>query len=54
MAYVKMLGEEEETDSEQAFSNKPKYARALTAISGPFANLLLAAVLLTAYFSIQG
>jgi regulator of sigma E protease len=54
MAYVKMLGEEEESDSEQAFSNKPKYARALTAISGPFANLLLAAVLLTAYFSIQG
>ncbi|NLK87562.1 MAG: RIP metalloprotease RseP, partial [Clostridiaceae bacterium] len=54
MAYVKMLGEEEESDSEQAFNNKPKYARALTAIGGPFANLLLAAVLLTAYFSIQG
>lgn len=54
MAYVKMLGEEEASDSEQAFNNKPKYARALTAIGGPFANLLLAAVLLTAYFSIQG
>jgi regulator of sigma E protease len=54
MAYVKMLGEEEESDSEQAFNNKPKYARALTAFGGPFANLLLAAVLLTAYFSIQG
>lgn len=54
MAYVKMLGEEEASDSEEAFNNKPKYARALTAIGGPFANLLLAAVLLTAYFSIQG
>ncbi len=54
MAYVKMEGEEEDSDSERAFCNKPKYARALTAFCGPFANLLLAAVLLTAYFSIDG
>lgn len=54
MAYVKMLGEEEASDSEQAFNNKPKYARVLTTVGGPFANLLLAAVLLTSYFSIQG
>ncbi len=54
MAYVKMLGEEEASDNEAAFNNKPKYARALTALGGPAANILLAAVLLTAYFSIQG
>ena len=54
MAYVKMEGEEEASDSETAFSNKPKYARALTAFGGPLANLLLAAVLLTAYFTVQG
>lgn len=54
MAYVKMEGEEEESDSVTAFSNKPKYARALTAFGGPFANLLLAVVLLTTLYSIQG
>jgi len=54
MAYVKMEGEEEASDSEAAFSNKPKYIRALTALGGPMANLLLAAVLLTAVFTIQG
>ena len=54
MAYVKMEGEEEDSDSEEAFNNKPKYARALTTFGGPLANLLLAAVLLTAVFSIEG
>lgn len=54
MAYVKMEGEEEASDSERAFSNKPKYARALTTIGGPLANLLLAALLLTAVFTIEG
>lgn len=54
MAYVKMEGEEEASDSESAFNNKPKYARALTAIAGPLANLLLAAVLLTGFFALQG
>lgn len=54
MAYVKMEGEEEASESERAFNNKPKYARALTAFGGPLANLLLAAILLTIVFSIQG
>ncbi len=54
MAFVKMEGEEEASTSERAFNNKPKYARALTAFGGPFANLLLAAILLTVVFSIQG
>jgi RIP metalloprotease RseP len=54
MAYVKMEGEEEASDSERAFNNKPRYARALTAFSGPFANLVLAAILLTIVFATQG
>jgi regulator of sigma E protease len=54
MAFVKMEGEEEASTSERAFNNKPKYARALTAFGGPLANLLLAAVLLTIVFSLQG
>jgi regulator of sigma E protease len=49
-----MEGEMEESDSESAFNNKPKHARALTAFGGPFANLLLAVVLLTAYFAVAG
>lgn len=54
MAYVKMEGEEEASANERAFNNKPRYARALTAFGGPLANLILAAVLLTIVFSIQG
>lgn len=54
MAYVKMEGEEEESNSESSFNKKPKYARALTVLGGPLANLLLALVLLTAFYSISG
>ena len=54
IAYVKLEGEEEVSDSGTSFSNKPKYARALTAFGGPFANLLLAVVVLTVYFAILG
>lgn len=54
LAYVKLEGEEEASDSEAAFRNKPKHARALTAFGGPFANLLLAVVLLTVFFTIRG
>ncbi len=54
MAYVKMEGEEEESDSEASFNKKPKYARALTILGGPVSNLLLALVLLTAVYSMNG
>lgn len=54
MAYVKMEGEEEASESATAFSSKPKYARALTAFGGPLANLLLAIILMTTVFSFQG
>ncbi len=54
MAYVKMEGETEESDSATAFNNKPKHARALTAFGGPLANILLAIILLTGYYAIAG
>jgi regulator of sigma E protease len=54
MAYVKMEGETEESESASAFSNKPKHARALTAFGGPLANILLAIVLLTVYYAVAG
>ena len=54
VAYVKMEGEEQPSESERAYNNKPKYARALTAFGGPLANFILALVLMTAFFAIQG
>lgn len=54
MAYVKMEGEDEESDSEDAFNKKSKTARALTILGGPAANILLAVLLLTTLFSIEG
>ncbi len=54
MAYVKMEGEEEASESERAFSNKPVHARALTALGGPAANLIFAALVLVVLFSFMG
>lgn len=54
MAYVKMEGEDEASDNKDAYCKKPVHARAWTCFGGPFANLLLAAILLTVYFAIQG
>jgi len=54
IAYVKMEGEEEASASPRAFNNKPPSARALTIFAGPFANLLLAVIMLTVVFSYQG
>lgn len=54
MAYVKMEGEEEESDSSRAFRNKPWYARAVVAAAAPFANILTALVILTGVFSVMG
>ncbi len=54
MAYVRMEGEDEESDSEEAFNKKSKKARAVTILGGPAANILLAVVLLTAVFAIEG
>ncbi len=54
IAYVKMEGEEEESKSDRAFNNKSRSARALTIFAGPFANLVLAVILLTVVFSYSG
>ncbi|HEY8349164.1 MAG TPA: site-2 protease family protein [Clostridia bacterium] len=54
MAYVRLEGDEEASDSPTSFNRKPKYARAFTMVAGPLANLLLAAILLTGYFAIRG
>jgi len=54
IAYVKMEGEEEESDDERSFNKKPLLIRALTVFAGPLANLILAVVLLTVLFSLQG
>ena len=54
MAFVKLEGEEEASDSERAYRNKPRYARAIVAAAAPVANLLTAVVILTAVFSLMG
>ncbi len=54
MAYVKMEGEDEESDSEDSFNKKSKTARAVTILGGPIANILLAVALLMAVFAIEG
>jgi regulator of sigma E protease len=54
MAYVKLEGEEDDSDSKTAYRNKSLIARAITVMGGPLANLLVAVVILTAVFSISG
>ena len=54
LAYVKLEGDDEASDSESSFSKKSKSARAFTMIAGPLANLLLAVILLTGYFAFGG
>jgi len=54
LAYVKMEGEEEVSDSEGAYNKKPLYIRAIVALAGPFANLLTAFIIMLIVFSISG
>ena len=54
LAYVKMEGEDEESDSENAFSKKPVWVRAAVIAAGPLANIVSAIVILTVFFSISG
>ena len=54
LAYVKMEGEEESSDDENAFSNKSVWARMAVVAGGPFANLLSALVILLLIFSKTG
>ncbi len=50
--YVKLYGEEERVDDPRAFSAKPPWQKILIALAGPFFNLMLTVVLLTAVFLI--
>ncbi|MCX7923900.1 MAG: RIP metalloprotease RseP [Clostridia bacterium] len=54
IAYVKMEGEEEASESERSFNKKPVLARAAVIAAGPLANLLTALIILTIVFSVNG
>lgn len=54
LAYVKMEGEDEESDSENAFSKKPVWVRAAVIAAGPLANIISAIILITIFFNING
>lgn len=52
--YVRMEGEEEESDDSRAFNKKPLSARALVLLAGPLANLFIAIIILSVVFSAVG
>lgn len=54
LAYVKLEGEEEESDSERSFGNKSVFTRMAVIAAGPIANILLATVLLMVIISTSG
>jgi len=54
LAYVKLEGEEEESDSERSFGNKSVFTRMAVIAAGPIANILLATVLLVVIISTNG
>ncbi len=54
LAYVKMEGEEEQSDNERAFNKKPLSTRAAVIAAGPLANLFIAVIVLSIVFSITG
>lgn len=53
-AYVALEGEEDSSQNERAFNNKPMHVRAAVIIAGPLVNLLTAVILFTLVFSIVG
>lgn len=54
LAYVKMEGEDEDSESERAFINKPVWVRALVIAAGPLANLFLAFLIICIVNSANG
>ncbi len=54
LAYVRLEGEEEESDSERAFCNKSVLTRMAVIAAGPIANVLLATILLVVLISTSG
>lgn len=54
LAYVRMEGEEEKSESEAAFNKKPLGVRAAVIAAGPLMNLVVAVVVLAIVFSVTG
>jgi regulator of sigma E protease len=54
LAYVKMEGEDEESDSERAFNKKSVPVRAAVIAAGPLANIISAFIIITIFYSISG
>lgn len=52
--YVKMEGEDEASDDERSFSNKPVISRIAVLVAGSFMNFLLAIIVLTGIFYAVG
>ncbi len=52
--YVALEGEDEESDDERAFSNKPAWAKLLVLAAGPFMNFLFAVIVLTVLLMAMG
>lgn len=52
--YVRMEGEEESSNSERAFNNKPIYIRAAVIAAGPIMNLIAAIIVFFILFSFKG
>ena len=54
LAYVKMEGEEEKSDSERAFNNKSLPVRFAVVAAGPLANLFVAILIISIVFGMTG
>lgn len=54
IAYVKLEGEDTPSDAKDSYSNKPLWARMAVIAAGPFANILIATVLLVVIYSVTG
>lgn len=52
--YVALEGEDEESDDERSFSNKPAWAKLLVLAAGPFMNFLFAVIVLTVLLMVIG
>ena len=52
--YVALEGEDEESDDERAFSNRPAWAKLLVLAAGPFMNFLFAFIVLTVLLMVMG
>lgn len=52
--YVRMEGEEQSSDNERAYNNKPIYIRAAVIAAGPIMNLIIAVILFFVLFSFKG